>query len=76
MSEPVPTPVTLSDEQLEELAIRVAKYLPSYLIYRSAPTVPAGSVVPPEGVIQSSEDMGQMVPVTVSVTPPEVKTLG
>lgn len=74
MSEPIPQPVTLTDEQLEDLAIRIARYLPSYLVYRSNPNVPAGSVVPPEGTVVSSEDNIQLVPATAGVPAPVVET--
>lgn len=59
MSEPLPEPITLSPEQLEQLAekiaIQIARYLPSYLLYRDPPVVPAGSVPPPPGVVTNSE---------------------
>lgn len=60
MSEPIPNPVILSDEQMDQLAekvaVQLARYLPTYLLYRDPPVVPAGSVVAPQGVVVTSQD--------------------
>lgn len=64
MSEPIPQPVNLSPDQLEQLAIQVARYLPSYLLYRDPPVVPTGSVVPPEGAVVASEPVSEILSVT------------
>lgn len=73
MSEPVPQ-VMISDEQLEKLAVEIARYLPTYLLYRDPPVVPVGSVTPPEGAIQQTPQV--VAEVTTTEEQPTIPTMG